>query len=191
MSFFSVGQMGNTDRLIRDCLARFGSSRLKQCGLVVERWQGEELIFPSGYLLFPFTIDGTVSYIQGRRADGGAEKRWICPAGIRPAVFNLDALSRPAPTITICEGLTDVLSAHELGMTALGLLGANSTLDDEVIARLNGRNVAVVGDADAAGEAFAKRIATQLKARGLTVFRKRLPAGVNDLNDYLRFRARE
>jgi DNA primase len=185
---FRVGQIDDSCELFRSTSDRFGQNRLMRCGLTkAGRW-GDELVFPTGYLLFPFVVRGVVTYLQARRTDADHYRRWICLAKLPPPIFNVDVMTPKNTTITICEGVTDVLSAYELGMPALGFLGAGGRFDAGVFASLEGHNVAVVGDADPAGSAFARRLVRELGARGITAVTKRLPAGCNDLNDYLRAR---
>lgn len=149
---------------------------------------GPLLCLPSNYLLFPFLQDGTVAYLQARRADDRKDYRWFCPAKLLPPPYNLDALAQSGSTITICEGITDVLSAHELGLLPIGLLGAMRDLGPDIIDRLIGRNIAIFADADRSGRELAKRLGGRLAARGITVVTKKLSPKVNDLNDYLRSR---
>ena len=141
--------------------------------------------------MFPFLDDQTVIYIQARRADNGLEHRWLCPAKLPPPAYNLDALASTSRSILICEGVTDVLSAGEMGKDALGLLGANSQLDPAVIAKLKRRNVIVIGDADAAGRKFARTLVNALGSSGITAVSRRPPGGANDLNAYLQSRRSE
>jgi DNA primase len=138
--------------------------------------------------LFPFLDQGEVLYLQARRSDDGKEYRWLCPSGLVPPVYNLDALASSDPTIFICEGVTDVLSAAEMNKPALGLLGANCQFDVSLIARLKRRNVIVVGDGDGPGFKFARGLVDLLGLRGITAISRPPPAGCNDLNDYLRMR---
>jgi DNA primase len=185
---FRVGQVATGEALLSDALKRFGTARLERVGLLSNGRRGVRLVFPSGYLLFPFLKEGRVVYIQARRADEGRDYRWICPAKLLPPPYNLDVLDGPAATITICEGITDVLSAHEMGMAPIGLLGAARDLPPSIIDHLVGRNVAIFSDADRAGTALAQRLRRRLAPRGITVLTKRLPPGINDLNDYLQSR---
>jgi DNA primase len=86
----------------------------------------------------------------------------------------------------ICEGVTDTLSAHELGRPAIGLTGANAKLDLATIEKLRGHNVALLGDNDRAGKGFARDIVRLLASHGITAIAQSLPDGANDLNDVLR-----
>ena len=180
---FRVGQIGNRSITKREAVARFGAERVRRCGLLDDR---DRFIFPSGYLLFPYMQGEAVDYLQARRSDSNPKWRWLCPLGVRPLVFNTNVLADDVSTIAICEGVTDVLSAHQLGRSAIGLIGADGELDDQTILLLRKRNVAVYGDADSAGGRFAARLVKVLSARGISAIPKRLPEGVNDLNDLLR-----
>lgn len=183
---FRVGQIGDRGMVMRKAVARFGLERLRRCGLVCDSKFGDRFVFPAGYLLFPFINAGNVAYLQARRPDRGKEWRWLCPNNLLPPVFNQSALADSTATISICEGVTDVISAHELGMPAIGLVGANALLDDGTVNLLRGRNVAIFGDRDAAGSRFAQRLVDRLSGIGVTAIPKRLPSGANDLNDHLR-----
>lgn len=182
---FKIGQIGDSRALQSDLAAVFGTERIARCGLLQDGRYGPYFAIKSGYLLFPFVYEGRVVYLQGRRLGDRDGPRWLCPVGLRPPAFNLDVLSERVTTILICEGVTDVLSAHELEIDSIGLVGASARLDAQTVRRLRGRNVAVLGDADLAGEGFARRTVNQLSAFGITATTKSLPRGSNDLNDYL------
>ncbi len=188
ITHFRIGQIGDRSELFKHALSFFGLERLDAAGLVMKGRYGPRLCFPSNYLLFPFMKDGSIIYIQARRADDGKNYRWVCPVRLLPPPYNVDVLVEPGSTITICEGITDVLSAHELGMLPIGLLGAMRDLGPDIIDRLFGRNVAIFADADRSGQAFAKRLSGRLAARGITVVTKKLPPKLNDLNEYLQLR---
>ncbi|MFZ2982977.1 MAG: CHC2 zinc finger domain-containing protein [Sphingobium sp.] len=188
LAHFGVGQLGEGKALLRAARERFGETRLERCGVMIKGRYGPYLAFRSGYLLFPFVIDGEIVFLQARRPDGERDSRWLCPAHLPPPPFNLEALAGSAPTITICEGVTDVLSAHQLGIPAIGFVGASARIDAPTIARLRGRNVAVLGDADAAGAGFAQRLVRLLGDHGITASTTSMPEGINDLNDFLRAR---
>lgn len=188
ISSFRIGQLGNRTSTLREACRVFGDTRLRRCGLAVDGRFGPRLIFPSGYLLFPFLDQERVLYLQGRRADNGIEFRWACPKDLPPPAYNLDILAGSSASILICEGVTDVLSAAELGKDALGLLGADSRLDPAIIPKLRQRNVIVIGDADKAGERFSRALVNLLGAYGVTAISRPPPLGASDLNAYLQIR---
>lgn len=183
---FRIGQIKDSASIMREVVARFGIERLRRCGLTRAGSYGEQFAFPTGYLLFPFIVGGEVEYIQARRPDQDPRRRWLCPNILLPPVYNQDVFSGNAPTISICEGVTDVMSARELGIAAIGLVGANARLDANTVNRLRGRNVAVFGDNDGPGARFSKDLVKLLSGKGITAIPKRLPPGTNDLNEHLR-----
>ncbi len=183
---FRIGQILDRAQSLNDALVRFGRQRLEDCGLIDPGPAGDRLVFPTGYLLFPFLAGDEVSYLQARRSDQGNSWRWMCPKGLLPPVFNRNVLLSDASTISICEGVTDVISAHELGLQAIGLVGAHGHLDAHTLANLRGRNVDVYGDADEAGLRFSRRLVSTLSGVGISAIAKQLPGGANDLNDHLR-----
>lgn len=186
LAAFRIGQVGNRSALRRAAIARFGVERMRRCGLLYDGRWGTDLVFPSRYLLFPFLINGAVSYLQARRSDDRSDFRWVCPANMLPPAFNLDVLDQNHATVLICEGVTDTLSAHELGHPAIGLTGAKAHFDPTTMARLRGRNILLIGDRDAAGQGFAREMVQLLSRQSITAIARALPAGVNDLNDLLR-----
>jgi len=175
LKLFRIGQIGDSEKLFTSGLEIFGRDRLVRCGIAAPHGATRHLVFPTNFLLFPFISRGTVVYLQARSIDAGSKRRWICPSALPPSVFNMDVLLGVSPTVTICEGITDTLSAHELGISAIGLLGAGADLTSEVVSLLKERNVAVVGDADSAGYRFSRRISEDLSSRGITVIEKHLP----------------
>lgn len=181
---FRVGQVGDASLVLRNAERQWGRERLARCG-ILSRTTQTRLIFPSGSLLFPFLSRSSISYLQARSIDLSSQRRWICPLGIQPPIFNSDALEGAHETLFICEGVSDVLSAAELGWEAIGFVGAAAARPVRWFAGLNGKNANIVGDADAAGKRFAASIEKELGSYGITAFIKKLPAGINDLNEYL------
>ena len=93
IAHFRVGQIGERTALFRRAMSKFGMARLDGAGLVMQGRYGPLLCLPSNYLLFPFLQEGTVAYLQARRADDGKDYRWFCPAKLLPPTYNLDALA--------------------------------------------------------------------------------------------------
>ena len=188
LQHFQVGQIEDSRTLLSRATYTFGTDRLRKCGIAKTGSTSKYLIFPSGHLIFPFFDDKHITYIQSRRADNHPEKRWICPAEIPQSTFNLNVFQQNPSTIIICEGITDVMSAHQLKLHALGILGANAQISESVINRLKNHNVAIISDNDTAGKRMSTRLVHQLSSRGISVISKTLPDECNDLNDLLRSR---
>jgi DNA primase len=124
---FQVGQVGNTKELVALGCEVFGAERLYKSGLI-SRYRDtnrSDLVFSSGYLLFPFLDEGKCQYLQARAiGDESFGPRWKCLHGLQPTIYNVGAV-RNSKKVFLCEGVTDVLSAYELGQNAFALLGAN------------------------------------------------------------------
>lgn len=176
---FQIGQIGSAETVTRTLLQNYSAVRLRAAGVVSANGS---LAFPNQSLLIPFLTNGTVTYLQSR-ALPGSSPRWMAPAGITKEVFNVEALKRRGD-VYLCEGVTDVLAAHELGLVAIGLLGSMAGLPVDIMARLRNRTVYLMPDMDRAGERMAERLARQLEAGRVSWSRKRLPFG-NDLSEFL------
>lgn len=182
---FEVGQLADATSILARAIREWGGERMSTSGLLAETRYGQRLVFPTGYLLFPFRTGSTISYLQSRSISAAKTRRWFCPLQLLPPIYNRNAIASKSRTIAICEGITDVLSADALKITAIGVLGAHGAIDDQAIAALSGRNIEIIADNDKSGEQFSKRIVRALKSRGTTVVIKEIPSSCNDLNDYL------
>lgn len=186
---FAIGQIPG-ENLLPAAKREFGLERLLRAGLVVEGLHGLRIVFPRRFLLFPFFEKGEVVYLQTRANFDNAKRRWVCLDGLHPSLYNCDVIEGRSKTIWLCEGITDVLSADVLKKPAVGLLGAHAELVPDKVRALARKDVVVISDADKAGTQFRRRITRILSDLGATVGSKTLPAGCNDLNEYLIKKAR-
>ncbi len=182
---FKIGQLTDSNNVLKMALKIWGRPRLLKCGLINDEGRHLRFVFSNNYLLFPFFKGDDVIYIQARAISPLSRFKWICLKKIPSPIYNENVLNTAAKNITICEGIPDVLSAIELKMTAIGLLGAHAEFHESAVNLLQGKNVYVIGDNDKAGRSFSIRIEGILSAKGITVIKKDLPLDVNDLNDYL------
>lgn len=96
------------------------------------------------------------------------------------------------PEVVLCEGGPDFLAAHQIALEAglpwvpVGMLGAAQEIHEAGLLHLAGRRVHVAAHNDAAGAAAFVRWRGMLEKAGCTVKKLGLPAGVKDLNDYLK-----
>jgi len=182
IAHFQLAFLKDCEALLDRLLKRFSRERLYRAGLIATP-HANRLSLPSGSIVFPFLRSGKVEYLQSRLMPGAAGPRWIGLAGVRKPVFNSDVLLN-ANTIYVCEGATDVLSAHELNLSAIGLLGAATRAPQDMLRGLIGKTVYVVPDNDTAGENMLRRFVEDLRLAGGVALEKRVPEG-GDLNDYL------
>ena len=170
----------------------FGFERLQASGLLSKSSSpiDTRLTFYQGHLVFPILEDGSVASIQARKAgvvEGGS--KYINLTGKRPRTYNVDILNSSTDQISICEGILDTMSAHQLGLAAIGLLGVSHSLQPNEIARLKGRRVALLLDWDDKGETKAEKLRAELSSQGIVCVRKSRPdPAVKDMNDFLRSR---
>lgn len=185
---FRVGQVPAGD-LGRQLATTFGFRRLMASGLLSARSTPDNLrlAFRSGYLVFPILEAGKVVSLQARQtgtASGGP--KYVYLTGKRPRTYNLDVLSTSARQIAICEGIPDTMSAHQLGFSAIGLLGVSNALHLDEISRLKGKRVIFLLDWDENGEKKSQSLRSELTAHGIVCLRKSKPSpDVKDLNEYL------
>ena len=188
MTRFRIGQIADSRSVARRLSTRFGYERVAAANLFSLRATPDApaLTFRTDQILIPFFEDGRCVYFQSRACGDATEGRWF-NLRRRHRLFNVDALSDPKVSrIAICEGVTDCLSASELGMTPLGLVGASAALPDERAVLLRGKQVDIFADNDARGLDLAKRLQTQLAKAGVVATRRFLPPGMKDLNEFLK-----
>jgi DNA primase len=142
-------------------------------------------------LVVPFVnFDGDAHGFQAR-ALTNAEPRWSGPNnpdGTTWGRYGFLSAGSERPEILLTEGPGDGITAVAAGYDAVVIPGASRGtspgLADELAAGLKGRPVIVAGDADTAGETFARNVAAALTSRGIDVRELALPTGVNDLADW-------
>jgi DNA primase len=181
LSRFQVAQIG--DEAEAAARNRWSVERLRATGLYGTH--GSRLIFPAGTIVFPFFRSGEITYVQGRAPNDVSRPRWLSLFGVPKPLFNVDALqSRPTIEVYLCEGVTDTLAASQLGLRAVGVLGATS-LTLQQAAAFKGRSVILLPDADQGGHKFQIHVATLFRTLGVFFRLRTLPSGT-DVADRLR-----
>lgn len=172
---FRVCELRDPRRAFAALVKRWGVHRILRSGLGRENKYAKNvtdahcLIWFRHALLFPFNSQGNVEYIQARLFADRAPK-YIGLLGQKKPMYNIDEL-RKAPKksdVYICEGVTDTLAAHELGLRAVGVLGASSFRNDWV-PMFDDVNPLVVPDNDAAGDGFRKSVQHAFALQGRVV----------------------
>jgi DNA primase len=182
ITHFHLAFLDDCEAVLDRLLKRFSRERLCRAGVIAAP-HASRLSLPSSSIVLPFLRMGKVEYLQSRLMPGAAGPRWMGLTGVRKPVFNSDVLLK-ADTIHVCEGAMDVLSAHELKLSAIGLLGAATRLPHDMLQRLIAKTVYVVPDNDAAGADMLRRLVADIRSAGGVAREKRVPEG-SDLNDYL------
>lgn len=176
---FRVAQISNPAATLRALTDQFGPKRVAASGLLSA---GGYFRFPRHALLFAHCDRGIPVFLQSRRLDSGTP-RWMGLGGISKIPFNLDAIEG-ASEVYLVEGAIDVLSAHELGLTAIGLPGTSAPLAPDICSRLRDKTVYILPDKDEPGARIATRTRETLLSHGVLVTIQRFKAG-KDLNDHL------
>jgi DNA primase len=183
VSCFRLGFLRDARTTVQLLVNRFGNEAVYHAGLLSHRDKNATFILPSPSVLFPFIDSGRVVYIQSRILPSGDGKRWMGPRGVAKPVYNVGAISR-SKAIYLCEGATDVLSAHELNLAAIGVLGGTSRLPNSVMGALRTHMVYIVPDCDDVGGRMATKMTDSLRGFGVQSVIKSLPMG-KDINEYL------
>jgi len=159
--------------------------RLKELGVL--RKSGHEHL--RGSLVVPlFGEDGSVAQLYGRktgqRLRKGTPLHLYLP-GPQRGVFNAEGLQNQEEVI-LTEAILDALTFWCHGIrnvtTTYGTSGLTEDLR-EAFRRHGTKRVLLAFDRDAAGEKAAARVAKELAAEGIGVFRIQLPKGM-DVNEY-------
>lgn len=190
ISSFKIGQLNHPKSILKTMLDEFGYSRVMESGLLSKQSTEEScrFVFPENSIIFPFIEAGNVTYLQARYI-GNRENiaKWINLNGRQHRVYNDSALSESAfLKVAICEGIMDTLSALELGLNAIGLMGVSARLTVHQIKNLKGKKVDILIDWDEPGNKRARTLQNELKHYGIVSTRKARPSPTaKDLNDFL------
>jgi DNA primase len=196
LAHFQVGQISHPQRAFDVSRDKWGLDRLIKCGLAVERQipgrkePRAQLIWWSESILFPAIEDGRITFLQARSFDARAPKYMGLKGVVKP-LYNRDVLAtlRAEETLMICEGIPDVMAAHQFGAKAVGVLGASSFVA-EWVEWLMPYQIVIVPDMDPAGDGFARRIRSLFSARGKIVETAKLPKGT-DLAEFMALKSKK
>ena len=134
---------------------------------------------------------GQIVAIKHHRIDPETEPKcyWL-PTGTDAKRFIPVGLDRQGPRF-LCPGELKGYAVASLGLPAIGITGGEGVdLPEELVAALQGREVAIPADDDEAGGKWASRVKATLEAAGIHVRVLDLgfntADGVNDIGDWLR-----
>ncbi len=120
-------------------------------------FDGERVVIPcrdrAGVLI------GAVRYLPGERPAGA--RKLLAPRGTRRELFPPPETLDPDARVWVCEGESDAVTGHELGLAATGVPGVNGWKADWA-QRFTGRDVVIAFDCDEPGRKAAEKVATLL-----------------------------
>jgi len=183
-TLFKLRELRDPDYALRKLISVWGESRVYRSGIAWGRdGHPTRLVWDSYAILFPFSEQGLITYIQARMFEGN--KKFLNPRGVIKPLFNSDRLriTRAGKLIHMCEGVPDTLALESKGVAAVGVLGATS-FRVEWVDRFSKYSVVILGDGDKAGAKFAKDISSFFMERGKAVQCMQLPEG-KDVADVL------
>lgn len=175
---FGVRELLNPRHALNKLIDQWGSERVLRSGLAWgDTGLAENLIWKSYTILFPFYVDGTVTYLQGRPLRISKQK-FLGLRGIAKPMYNSESLAALASGVAVhlCEGIPDAIALEARGLHAVAILGASS-FRVEWIDRLLRFDIRVVGDGDVAGKTFNQMIRNHFRARAKPVLEVNVPAG--------------
>lgn len=131
-----------------------------QLGVVVDPELGHEGMV--GRLAIPYLSRAGVRTIRFRAMDGGDPKYLSLP-GVRPHLYNVEALFERSTFIAITEGELDAaVLTHQCGIPAVGCPGVSSWQDHFPRLFDGYDRVLIFADGDTPGREFAKRVSHEL-----------------------------
>lgn len=184
LEYFNIRSLDEPKRKLKEAQQIWGSERLVQAGLVSQAEQTTKSVWWAPIILFPFySCDNRVVYIQGRQI-GDKVPKYLNLKGVNTTIYNLKVVNtmKNGELLHICEGITDVLSAHEQQLKAIGILGAKGFKDEWAQLFIKYR-IKIIPDNDDAGRHFTERVRAAFNKIGKPVQAIKL-SGYNDLTEF-------
>ncbi len=182
---FTIKAIKSPRQKFADAVDVWGVDKLLKCGLAKRTVSGEYgFVWWDHIILFPFYDEkNRVVNIQGRQL-GDKLPKYINLQGIKTTIYNLKVINdlKPDDYLYICEGIPDVLTAHQHNWAAVGIIGAHG-FKTEWAKLLMKYRIRVIPDNDSAGELFSSKIKTAFNHIGKSVQIKKIPKG-KDLTDF-------
>jgi len=142
-------------------------------------------------LVVPFRDQrGVARGFQARALAPDAAVRWYGPKSPEGAAWTKLGWfpgSSGWDEVLVCEGPGDALTGAALGYDTIGIRGAglsaNSSVIEDLVAMLDGRQAVIAGDGDPSGRRFSAQLAEALTTAGIPVRILTVPDGL-DLTDW-------
>jgi DNA primase len=174
---FNVRELEAPNNTLQMIIKYYGYERVFRSGLIWEEIGNPgRFIWNSYALLFPFSVAGSLRYIQGRLFRG--EPKYINPRGISKPLYNIDRLlSLPSgATVHLCEGVPDAIAIEGQGLNAVAVLGATSFRPEWVDLFIRFK-VMLLPDGDSGGKIFKHHVSHLFAKRGKTIGFIHIPDG--------------
>ena len=126
------------------------SARYFRLGYVADPLPGHERYI--GHLAIPYLTPAGVVSIRFRTLPGSTGPKYLSMPDDPPRLFNALALHRPGRRIAIFEGEFDTMTAHQAGVTAVGVPGATAWRPEMGRCFAGYDEVLMAADADDSGE---------------------------------------
>lgn len=146
-----------------------------------------KISYENGYVTFPFFDEqGNTGEVYSRSVNDKAKLKHKYTPGPHTGIFNLDGI-KSSGEVYLCECVIDALSLYQMGMQNVTCTFGKGNLTDELkdILAKYCKLVYIVYDNDGDNDEAALKTAEQLKSKGLSCQRVKLPAEMKDCNDFL------
>jgi DNA primase len=161
----TVFRLGYADGTVGEVLSPEGRGALRRVGVLTGSWR--ELM--RGCLLFPL-LDGERGHVVSLYGRHTGHRQHLYLPGERRGIFNPSG-ARETDEVVLVESVVDAAALWSLGLRSVVPIYGTTGLTDGILAHLAacrvGR-VAVMLDADEAGQEAARRVAARLEGRGMT-----------------------
>ena len=118
-------------------------------------------------IVYPVEHNGITVFYSLRRIDSSDRIKWQhYPKGTKVGnyLYNFTHITQNMSNfVIVCEGITDVLAYHEIGLPAVATFGANLSVEQERMLIRSGKKIYISFDGDSAGIKATKEIINKLK----------------------------
>lgn len=183
---FNIKDIQDPQQFFNLAKEKWGIERLVNCGLWVNDNGRNRATWWEHVIVFPFYDQrGNITYLQGRYVNNRNDIRWMNLAGVKSTIFNEIVLKniKYGDRLIITEGLTDAISLVQLGINAIGIMGA-SNFKSSYVPMLKNYDLYVAADNDSGGTKFFQKIQEAFR-HVKTVKCIEFPDEYNDVNDAL------
>lgn len=111
-----------------------------------------------GYISIPYINERGVTAIRFRAMPGLDGPKYLDLPGAGTWLYNVTAANHGGHTITVCEGEIDTMTAHQMGLHAIGLSGVQKWKPHHRHLLEGYGHIRILADGDEAGREMGERI---------------------------------